>query len=103
MVRSSTQLGADKDIKSVCADLQQHARLALENFGRKWDGKYRKIRPIWEAAWLELMAFMDFNEHIRRMVYTTSPVETWHRVLPKATKAKGVFVSEDAFQSKQKN
>lgn len=104
MVRSSTQLVADKDLKSVCGDLrkiytaatQQHARLALENFGRKWDGKYRQIRPKWEAAWPELMAFMEFNEHIRRMIYTTNPVEALHRVLRKVTKAKGAWVSERA-------
>jgi transposase-like protein len=104
MVRSSTRLVADKDLKSVCADLRKiytaatedQARLALENFGRKWDGKYRQIRPKWEAAWPELMAFMDFNEHIRRMIYTTNPVEALHRVMRKVTKSKGAWVSDRA-------
>lgn len=104
MVRSSTKLVADKDLKSVCADLrkvytaatEQQARLALENFGRKWDEKYRRIRPKWEAAWSELMAFMAFNQNIRRMIYTTNPVEALHRVLRKVTKAKGAWVSDRA-------
>ena len=39
---------------------------------------------------------MNFNEHIRRMIYTTNPVEALHRVLRKVTKAKGAWVSERA-------
>lgn len=104
MVRSSTKLVSDKDLKKVCADLRKiytaatedQARLALENFGRQWDAKYGQIRSKWDAAWPELMAFMNFNEHIRRMIYTTNPVEALHRVLRKVTKAKGAWVSERA-------
>jgi putative transposase len=104
MVRSSTKLVADKDIKQVCADLRQiysaanedQAKLALEAFGRKWDTKYKAIRPKWEENWTELMAFLGFEEHIRRMIYTTNPVEALHRILRKVTKTKGAWVSERA-------
>lgn len=104
MVRSSTKLVADKDIKALCADLRKvytaatedQARLALEAFGHKWDQKYGRIRPKWEAAWPELMTFMNFNQHIRRMIYTTNPVEALHRVLRKVTKAKGAWTSDRA-------
>lgn len=104
MVRSSTRFVADKDLKAVCADLRKvytaatedQARMALDVFGQKWDGKYKEIRPKWEATWSELMAFMNFKKHIRRMIYTTNPVEALHRVLRKVTKAKGAWVSERA-------
>lgn len=104
MIRTSTRLVADKDLKSVCADLrkvytaatEEQAELALANFGRKWDGKYRQIRPKWEAEWSELMAFMAFNQDIRRMIYTTNPVEALHRVMRKVTKTKGAWVSDRA-------
>lgn len=104
MIRSSTRFVSDKDVKKVCADLRRiytaanedQAKQALEAFGRKWDDKYKQIRPKWEENWAELMAFMDFGEHIRRMIYTTNPVEALHRILRKVTKTKGAWVSERA-------
>lgn len=104
MVRSSTRFVSDKDLKKVCSDLRKiytsanedQARLALEEFGRKWDAKYKRIRPKWEENWSELMAFMSFSQHIRRMIYTTNPVEALHRVIRKVTKTKGAWVSDRA-------
>lgn len=40
------------------------------------------------------MAFMDFGEHIRRMIYTTNPVEALHRVMRKVTKTKGAWIND---------
>lgn len=102
MVRNSTRFVSDKDIKAVCVDLRkiyssadrQQARLALETFGQQWDKKYKEIRPKWEENWDELMAFMDYGQHIRRMIYTTNPVEALHRVMRKVTKSKGAWSND---------
>ena len=48
----------------------------------------------WEKKWEELIAFMDFQEHIRRLIYTTNPVEAIHRIMRKTTKSKGGWVNE---------
>jgi len=104
MVRTSTKYVSYKDIKAVCSDLRtiyasanrEQAAMALESFGQKWDEKYKEIRPKWERNWEELMAFMDYKPHIRRMIYTTNPVEALHRVMRKVTKSKGAWVSENA-------
>lgn len=104
MIRTSVRFVPDKDLRKICADLrriytaanEEQAKLALDAFGQKWDKKYNHIRPKWEDNWSELMAFMDFGEHIRRMIYTTNPVEALHRVLRKVTKSKGAWVSERA-------
>jgi transposase-like protein len=40
------------------------------------------------------MAFMEFGTHIRRMIYTTNPVEAVHRIIRKVTKSKGAWISE---------
>lgn len=104
MVRSSTRFVADKDIKNVCSDLRtiytsanrDQAELALKAFGAKWDHKYKEIRIKWEANWEELMAFMDYSHSIRRMIYTTNPVEALHRVLRKVTKTKGAWTNDKA-------
>ena len=104
MVRSSTRFVKDKDIKAVGADLRKiytsateaHALNALAAFKEKWDKPYKEIAQKWEEAWSELMAFMAFKCDIRRMIYTTNPVEALHRVMRKVSKAKGAWTDEKA-------
>ncbi len=102
MVRNSTRFVSYKDRKAVCSDLRKiytsadrlQAETALEAFGVKWDSKYKEIRPKWENNWDELMAYMDYGQNIRRMIYTTNPVEALHRVMRKVTKSKGAWINE---------
>lgn len=102
MIRSSTRFVSDKDRKKVCSDLRkiytaanrEQAEVALEAFGQVWDKKYKEVRPKWEKEWNDLMAFMDYGEHIRRMIYTTNPVESLHRILRKITKSKGAWSND---------
>jgi transposase-like protein len=68
--------------------------VALESFSIKWDKKYKEISPKWRSNWDELMAFMDYSENIRRLIYTTNPVEGVHRIIRKVTKTKGAWSSE---------
>ena len=58
--------------------------------------KYPVIKGKWEASWKELMCFMDYGEHIRRIIYTTNPVEALHRIMRKVTKSKGAWSSDKA-------
>jgi len=102
MIRSSTRFVSHKDRKTLCSDLRkiytaadrQQASIALVAFGKRWDDKYKEIRPKWEENWEELMAFMDFSQNIRRMIYTTNPVEALHRVMRKVTKSKGAWSND---------
>jgi transposase-like protein len=102
MIRTSTRFVSDKDRKKVCSDLRkiytaanrQQAETALDAFGQIWDKKYKEIRPKWENNWEELMAFMDYGENIRRMIYTTNPVEALHRIMRKVTKTKGAWSND---------
>lgn len=102
MVRSSTKLVSYKYLKAVCRDLRRiytasdikQAEMALESFKSKWDQKFPEISKKWEANWDELMGFMNFNTNIRRIIYTTNPVESLHRIMRKITKTKGAWVNE---------
>ncbi|QMW01830.1 transposase [Spirosoma foliorum] len=48
---------------------------------------------------LELLSpFFDYPAAFRKVMYTTSPVEGYHRQLRKVTKTKGVFSSDVALQ-----
>jgi len=101
-IRNSTRYVSYKDIKAVCSSLRkiytsanrEQAEFALEAFGKRWDTQYKEIRPSWEEDWDELMAFMDYGENIRRMIYTTNPVEAVHRVMRKVTKTKGAWSND---------
>ena len=101
-IRNSTRYVSDKDIKAVCRDLRkiytasdrEQALIALEAFGEQWNAKYKEIKSSWEADWDDLMVFMDYGQNIRRMIYTTNPVEAVHRVMRKVTKTKGAWSND---------
>ena len=103
-VRNSVRFIPDKNRKALCKDLRavytaanrQQAAIALEEFEARWGKQGQKIANSWRADWEELMAFMDFSSSIRRMIYTTNPVEALHRILRKVTKTKGAWVNESA-------
>lgn len=103
-VRNSVRYAADKEYKALCADLRKvyssadrtQAKMALDNFEQKWGEKGERIAELWRKDWEDLMAFMDFSNDLRRMIYTTNPVENLHRILRKVVKAKGAWISERA-------
>jgi putative transposase len=104
MIRYSTRFISYKDIKKVCADLRliysavdvNQALIALDSFEQKWSKQYPEVAKPWRDNWDELMFFMSFSTHIRRMIYTTNPVEAVHRLMRKTTKAKGAWSSDNA-------
>jgi putative transposase len=101
-IRNSTRYVIEKDRKAICTDLKKiytssdrvQALVALAAFGEKWDSKYKEIKRSWEQDWDELMVFMDYSQNIRRMIYTTNPVEAVHRVMRKVTKTKGAWSND---------
>jgi len=104
MVRQSTRFVSYTDIKKVCSDLRkiykaanrEIAEQAMEIFKKKWDKSYPEIAPKWEAVWEDIIAFMDYGDNIRRMIYTTNPVEAVHRIMRKVTKTKGTWPNDRA-------
>lgn len=104
MIRSSTRFVAEKKKRAVCADLRKvygaenrlDAELAMEAFEAKWDKTYPEIGKKWRADWDDLMGFMDFKADLRRMMYTTNPVEAVHRIMRKTTKTKNAWTNEKA-------
>lgn len=103
-IRNSIRFVPDKNRKAICRDLRkvytstskEQARIALDAFRNTWDKQGERIAKLWEKDWDELMAFMDFSNAIRRMIYTTNPVEALHRIIRKVTKSKGAWISERA-------
>ncbi|MFN8431233.1 MAG: transposase [Spirosomataceae bacterium] len=46
-----------------------------------------------------LSSFFAYSEDIRRLIYTTNPIEGFHRQVRKVTKTKGAFTSDQALQN----
>lgn len=103
-VRNSTKYVDDKDRKKVSSSLRriytsvsrQEAQTALESFVAQWGDKYSYIENQWLSNWDELLAFMDFPQGMRKMIYTTNPVEALHRIMRKLIKSKAAWVSQTA-------
>lgn len=102
-VRNSLKYVEEKDRKKVASDLRkiytsktrEEANTALDAFAMKW-AKYKYIIKQWEEKWEELMVFLDYPKEMRRMIYTTNPVEALHRIIRKLIKGKAAWVSDQA-------
>lgn len=53
--------------------------------------KYPVPVQSWLRNWPYLSAFFDYDEQIRRVMYTTNTIEGFHRQVRKVTKTKGAF------------
>ncbi len=103
-VRNSLKYVDEKDRKKVASGLRkvytslslEQAQGSLSAFEVEWGSKYGYIVEQWQSNWDELLAFMDFPEGMRKMIYTTNPVEALHRVMRKLIKSKAAWVSSTA-------
>ena len=101
MVRNSTKYVSYKDLKEICRDLNQiysavNEEEALDDFGKKWNGKYPMIQRSWEAHWNDLSEFFKYPEEIRRVIYTTGAIESLNASLRKVTKNRAAFPDDEA-------
>lgn len=105
-VRNSCKFVPYKDRKAVCADLKkiygavnlEEAEFSKEEFREKWEKKYPSILKSWDRNWPELTAFFEFPQEIRKIIYTTNAVESYHRVVRKFTKAKAIFSTDNSLR-----
>ena len=105
-IRNSCKFVPYKDRKAVCADLKkiygavnlEDAEYAKEEFREKWDKKYPSIIKSWDKNWSELTTFFEYPQEIRKIIYTTNAVESYHRMVRKFTKSKPVFPTDDSIR-----
>ncbi len=93
-----------RDLKPCIKDLKQiykavNAQMGLhylDEAEKKWGIKYSVIFKSWRSNWDRLSSFFAYSPAIRKIIYTTNPIESYHRMVRKVTKTKGAFSSEDA-------
>src|SRR5213082_2819312 len=86
-----------KDLKPIytATDVDQ-AQEALERFDQKWGKQLPPVVKAWRQNWEYVIPFMAFPPDVRRVIYTTNPIEALNRQLRKAIKTKGHFPNEEA-------
>lgn len=103
-IRNSIRYVASKDQKPFMADLKtvyqaETKNLAESNLSKldeKWGKKYPMVLKSWLHKWDMLSTYFKYSHDIRRLIYTTNPIEGFHRQVRKFTKSKGAFTSENA-------
>ncbi|MFV0345486.1 MAG: IS256 family transposase [Bacteroidales bacterium] len=103
-IRNSLKYIASKDQKDVMKDLKRvyqspnksQAEMELLRLEEIWGKKYPVVICSWNENWDELSHYFGYDEHIRKIIYTTNVVEGFHRQVRKVTKTKGAFSSNMA-------
>jgi transposase-like protein len=103
-MRNSMKYVTYKDLRAVVKDLKEIYRAPTEQKGlealdvaeEKWGKKYPAIFTSWRKHWDRLANIYKYGADLRRIIYTTNPIESYHRMIRKVTKTKGSFSSENA-------
>lgn len=103
-MRNSMKYITQKDMKPMVADLkkiytavnEEMAKNYLAQAEQAWGDKYKIVFKSWHANWERLTNFFKYPPALRKVIYTTNPIESFHRMIRKVTKTKGAFNSESA-------
>jgi putative transposase len=103
-IRNSLKHVASKNQKEFMVDLKtvyqasnkDSAEYNLLKLDDKWGKKYPMVIKSWQENWDNLTTYFKYSEEVRRLIYTTNPIEGFHRQVRKYTKTKGSFTSENA-------
>lgn len=105
-VRNTLKYAVRKDYQPLTADMRaiysssnlENGEAKLEEFVKKWGAKYPVAVKSWQENWYKLSSFFEFGKDIRKLMYTTNPIENVHRQMRKITKSKGCFTSDMALK-----
>lgn len=103
-IRNCAKNVVHKDKKEFCADMkpiykainEEAALEAFVKFKDKWNAKYPYAVRSWERNWDELMTFMKYPAEVRRLIYTTNPIEAFNRAIRKVTKTKTSYRTNES-------
>jgi len=103
-IRNSTKYVAYKDLKPVMASLKkvytastkEQGETELDELEKEWKTKYPSMVKSWQTNWERLSNYFKYPQEIRKVIYTTNIIESFHSQLRKVTKSKRVFSSDMA-------
>jgi transposase-like protein len=103
-IRNSLKNVASKNQKEFMTDLKtvyqaiskDSAEFNLLQLDEKWGKKYPMVIKSWQQNWDNLTTYFKYSPEVRRLIYTTNPIEGFPSQIRKYTKTKGSFTSENA-------
>jgi putative transposase len=104
LVRNSLRFVAWKDRKAVAQGLKKiyqsitvtEAEQELAAFAEQWDRQYPSISRSWRSHWVHVIAFFDYPDEIRKVIYTSNAIESINSVIRKATDQRKLFPHDDS-------
>ncbi len=105
-IRNSNKYVSYKDRRELSNDLkgiyqaatEDQGLIALEALDKKWCKRYPHVITSWRNNWTELSTFFKYPAPLRKLIYTTNPIESANRGLRKVLKTKGALPKQDAVQ-----
>ena len=90
-IRNSIKYVSYKDLKKIMSELkpiykaptEQAGLEELEQFEQTWGSKYPLMVGSWRNNWDEIATFFRYPPEIRKLIYTTNVIESYHRQLRK--------------------
>jgi len=103
-IRNSLKYVSSKDQKAFIQDLKVvyqavnkgQAEDGLQKLEEIWGKRYPVVIRSWNNNWDKLSTYFQYDEQIRKLIYTTNAVEGFHRQVRKVTKTKGAFTNDMA-------
>ncbi|WP_411971327.1 transposase [Sphingobacterium sp. Lzh-3] len=59
----------------------------LLSFEEKWGNKYPLAAKSWMDNWTNLSTFFEYEDQVRKIIYTTNPIEGMHCQIRKIIKS----------------
>ena len=103
-IRNSIRHISYKDVREFASDLKEmynaptleQAEDRLDALEEKWGKKYMAVINSWRSNWNELTTYFKYDTKIRKLIYTTNPIESLNRQLRKYTKTKSLYPTDEA-------
>ena len=103
-IRNSIRYISYKDTREFTSDLKEmynaptleQAEFELDELEEKWGKKYMAVINSWRSNWNELTTYFKYDTKIRKLIYTTNPIESLNRQLRKYTKTKSLYPTDEA-------
>ena len=86
-----------KDMKAIYTSATEEGGLEqLKRFEETWGKKYGYAVRSWESNWAVLSTFFKYPEEIRKLIYTTNPIESVNSSIRKVARPKRIFPTNDS-------
>jgi len=103
-IRNSIRHISYKDVREFASDLKEmynaptleQAENRLDALEEKCGKKYMAVINSWRSNWNELTTYFKYDTKIRKLIYTTNPIESLNRQLRKYTKTKSLYPTDES-------